>query len=308
VEIEAELDPKVAQADQLKSDFFNNVDAVSKLEAEATQQASNYTTQSDINSAKAKYATARASLDATANQLFEIAGANTRAETYPNIDSLRKLVSDANTKVSAGYNDRMTNAISSVASYDSISMQSISATLSEKFIEQALTVVIISAIFTAIVVFFIFRTFIPSLAVMVGAASDITIALGAMGLLGIQFTLASFAALMVLIAYSLDTDILLTTRVIKRTEGHAADRAHDAMKTGITMSVTAFIAFAVLFVLSVMTNISTYHEISTVALAGLIGDIFATWGINAVFVLWYAEKKEKEKGEIEKRGLSTIYK
>jgi len=308
VEIEVELDPTVSKADALKTDFFNKVDDVSRLEADSNVQASNTTSAADVQAAKEKYTAARAQLDAIANQVFDIAGSNTRAELYPNTDSLRKLVSDANVKIADGYKNRLTNAISKVADYDSISIQSISATLSAQFIDHAITVVIISAIFTAIVVFFIFRDFTPSIAVMIGAASDVLIAMGAMGLFGIPMTLASFAALMVLIGYSLDTDILLTTRVLKRSEGHAADRAYDSMKTGMTMSVTAFIAFAVLFVLSVLTNINTYYEISAVALAGLVGDIFATWGINAVIILWHAEEIEKKRGEIEKKGLSTIYK
>jgi hypothetical protein len=40
-----------------------------------------------------------------------------------------------------------------------------------------------------------------------------------------------------------------------------------------------------------MTNIPTYYEISAVALAGLFGDLLATWGINAVILLKYLEKK-----------------
>ena len=39
-------------------------------------------------------------------------------------------------------------------------------------------------------------------------------------------------------------------------------------------------------------RITTYYDISAVALAGLIGDLFATWGINAVTMLWYVEKNE----------------
>jgi hypothetical protein len=44
-----------------------------------------------------------------------------------------------------------------------------------------------------------------------------------------------------------------------------------------------------------MTHIPTYFEISSVALAGLFGDMFATWGINAVVVLYYVEHR-KAKG------------
>jgi preprotein translocase subunit SecF len=89
-----------------------------------------------------------------------------------------------------------------------------------------------------------------------------------------------------LVGYSLDTDILLTTRILKR-GGDPRENAFDAMKTGLTMSITGLVAFLSLFILSLLTHIPTYFEISAVALAGLIGDMFATWGINAVMVLHF---------------------
>jgi preprotein translocase subunit SecF len=135
-----------------------------------------------------------------------------------------------------------------------------------------------------------FRAIIPSIAVLTGAFSDIVIALGAMGLFGIPLTLPSFAALMMLVGYSLDTDILLTTRILKR-KGSPRDNAFDAMRTGLTMSATGMVAFGALFTLAIATHIPTYFEISAVALAGLVGDMFATWGINAVMILLYAEKR-----------------
>jgi preprotein translocase subunit SecF len=178
------------------------------------------------------------------------------------------------------------------AEYSEYSAETVSPALSMHFIEQALYVVLFSAVLSVILVFFFFRTFVPSLAVLVGAFSDIVIALGAMSFFGIPLTLPSFAALLMLIGYSLDTDILLTMRIIKRT-GDPRENAFDSMKTGMTMSVTAILAFSVLFILSTITHIATYYEISAVALSGLVGDLFATWGINAVMVLWYKERAGK---------------
>ena len=143
-----------------------------------------------------------------------------------------------------------------------------------------------SAVLSVILVFAFFKSVPPSIAVLTGALADIIIALGAMGLFQIPLTLPSFAALMMLIGYSLDTDILLTTRILKR-KGNPRENAFDAMKTGLTMSGTGMIAFGALFILSLMTHIPTYFEISAVALAGLVGDMFATWGINAVMILHY---------------------
>jgi preprotein translocase subunit SecF len=174
--------------------------------------------------------------------------------------------------------------------YAAISVQTVSPALSTHFIETAFNVVVLAVILSLILVFFFFRNLVPSIAVLTGALSDIVIALGAMGLLGVPLTLASFAALLMLLGFSLDTDILLTTRMLKR-KGDPRENAFDAMKTGITMSVMAIIAFAALFALATITHIPTYYEISAVALAGLVGDIFATWGINGVIILHHVEKK-----------------
>jgi preprotein translocase subunit SecF len=115
--------------------------------------------------------------------------------------------------------------------------------------------------------------------------------MGGMGLFQIPLTLPSVAALLMLIGFSLDTDILLTTRVTKRTEGNPAERAYGAMKTGIMMAGVSILGFSVLLILSIATQISTYYQISSVVIFGLIGDIVATWGINAVIILWYTERK-----------------
>ena len=81
-------------------------------------------------------------------------------------------------------------------------------------------------------------------------------------------------------------------RMLKR-RGDPREKAHHAMKTGLTMSATAMIAFGGLFLLALLTHIPTYYQISAVALAGLVGDVFATWGINAVLLLWHVEREEK---------------
>ncbi len=294
VEVELEQDEKTTELEAAKSAFFSEVDDVSRIESELVMNADNSTVLAD-------YREARKTLDAHADVIFQGSGADTRASLFNNTNELKKEVSAAYQAHSQAYKTRITDSMAREVSYSTISFQSVSASLSTKFIEKAIWVVVISAILTSIVVFFIFRTIIPSVAVMVGAASDVVIALGAMGLLGIPLTLASFAALLMLIGFSLDTDVLLTMRVVKRKEGHAEERAFDAMKTGMTMSSAAMIAFAVLFVLSSLTHITTYYEISAVALAGLVGDIFATWCLNAVIVLWYVQSHEG-KGEPERKG------
>ncbi len=308
VEINLPQDENLARAEKLKGEFFSLVDDASRLEANVAvldnnPNATSYGIPAD---SREKYLVSRERLNAISNELLLLSGSDEKSQAANNTNELRKLVSAAYNSINSDYQSKIRATIDRYIQYSSISFEIVSSTLSERFLSTAAWVVIVSSILATAIVFFVFRTFVPSLAVLVGAASDVIIALGAMGLFGIPLTLASFAALLMLIGFSLDTDILLTMRTLKRTEGHAKDRAFDSMKTGATMSLAAIAAFGSLFILSVLTNISTYYEISSVALAGLVGDLAATWCLNAVIILWHAEKKEKE-GEAAKTHFTNFY-
>ena len=299
IEVEVERGENLTRAEDLKTAFFSKIDEVSRLESDVT-----LTNQSA--DAVAKYMDARKEVDAQANELFAIAGLPQNASSMPTSNDLKNSVGIVYRKVLDDSSEKLANVLSGMVNYESASFNEVSASLSEKFLEKATNVVIYSTIFVSIVVFLIFRTAVPSLAVLTGAVSDVIIALGAMGLFGIPLTLASFAALLMLVGFSLDTDVLLTMRVIKRKEGNAHQRAYDAMKTGTTMSLALLLSFACLFILALVTHINTYYEISAVAIAGLVGDVFATWMLNAVIILHYLDKGGST-GDAEKPFLSSIF-
>lgn len=276
-EIEVPQSEDLVRAEELKEEFNALLPEITQLELRAYQNSS-YTSE---------YEERKEELEMVANELFAMVGMEVETDS---VNELQKEFSEAYTRVYSDYQESISKPINKYLEYDSISVQTVSPVLSTKFIEKVINVVVISAILSVILVFLFFRSIPPSIAVLTGALCDIIIALGAMGLFNIPLTLPSFAALMMLIGYSLDTDILLTTRILKR-KGDPRENAYDAMKTGLTMSGTGIIAFGALFMLSLMTHIPTYYEISAVALAGLVGDMFATWGINAVMILHYALKK-----------------
>ena len=139
----------------------------------------------------------------------------------------------------------------------------------------------------------VFLSPIPSIAVVFGAANDIIIALGAMGLFKIPLGVASVAGLLMLIGYSIDTDVLTAIRILRRGEGAPEERAYSAMRTGVTMTATAIVSFGVLFVVSLVAYVPTYYEIAGVVLFGLIGDIATTWLGNASMILLYKKRKER---------------
>lgn len=98
-----------------------------------------------------------------------------------------------------------------------------------------------------------------------------------------------------LIGFSLETDCMLTIRVLKRTEDNPVTRAFEAMKTGILMNFCAIGSFGVLIIVSMWLQIPTYYQIGTVAVIGSIVDFMATWLANAIMILWYVERQEKRR-------------
>ena len=281
-EIEVPQSSDLIKADELKGRFNALLPEVAYLEVATLQNSSN-------NEA---YLAKKAELDSIADELFLLAKKSRASMNISGTNDLQKEFNDAYSQVYSAYQESISGPINRHIEYDSISVQTVSPALSSHFIEIATNVVILAIILSFILVFLFFRSVVPSIAVLTGALADIIIALGAMGLFGVPLTLASFAALLMLLGFSLDTDILLTTRLLKR-KGDPRENAFDAMKTGLTMSVMAMIAFGALFILAAVTHIPTYYEISAVALAGLVGDMFATWGINGVLILHHVEGKAK---------------
>jgi len=173
---------------------------------------------------------------------------------------------------------------------DQYSITQVGSSLGSSFFKDAMIAVIIAFIMMSIVVFVTFRVPLPSLAVILCGFSDITFALAMVNLFGIKLSTAGFAAFLMLIGYSIDTDILLSTKVLKRKEGTVTDRVIDSMKTGLTMTGTAIAAVTVAYF---ATNSDVVKQIMIILIFGLIADIPFTWIQNAGILRWYVEERQK---------------
>ncbi|PIU22503.1 MAG: hypothetical protein COT14_00830 [Candidatus Diapherotrites archaeon CG08_land_8_20_14_0_20_30_16] len=174
-----------------------------------------------------------------------------------------------------------------------VEIKEISPTLSESFYNKALWVAIIAIIGIIIVVFLAFREFVPSVAIIACGILDVLGGLTGMVVLGIPLSLTTIPALLMLLGYSIDTDVLLTTKLLKRSEGSPKDRVGDSMRTGIYMTTTTLGALIVMLIFSYFYNVSVIFNISLVLFFGLIVDLIATWMMNGPILLWYVESKKK---------------
>jgi len=181
---------------------------------------------------------------------------------------------------------------------EDVSVETIGSSLGDAFFKQTMIAMILAFAFMAIVVFLYFKTPAPSAAVVLAAASNIIITIATLDVLGIKIGTAGIAALLMLIGYSVDTDILLTTRVLKTNEGTVYERIIGAIKTGLIMNITTLVAvLSALFI----SESDVLKEIVTVVLIGLFADMINTWIQNAGILRWYMESRDK-KEEAESSG------
>lgn len=145
-----------------------------------------------------------------------------------------------------------------------------------------------------IVIFILFRNFVPSITVVLCVLIDMIMTITVVNLLGIKLSTGGIIAFLMLIGYSVDTDILLTNRLMKRKDGTTNQKILGAVKTGITMTLTSLLAIlASLLVVKSFSPILT--QIFLIIVIGLFFDLVNTWITNVSILKWYTYKKEGRK-------------
>ncbi|HLC66932.1 MAG TPA: protein translocase subunit SecF [Candidatus Nanoarchaeia archaeon] len=173
-------------------------------------------------------------------------------------------------------------------SREEYSVEIVGATLGQSFFRQTMIALAIAFVFMSTVVFISFRNIAPSLFVVLAALADIITTLAIFNVFGFELTTASIAAFLMLIGYSIDTDVLLTSRVLRRKYGTISDATVGAFTTGATMSVTTLCA--TLIGLS-LTQSELLRQMMFIIFTGVIVDMVYTWCYNAPILKWYLERK-----------------
>jgi len=182
-----------------------------------------------------------------------------------------------------------TSAIESVAldaDYDVVLIASQSPSFGSSSQQQALLGLVVAFGGMSLLVFLMFRTFVPSIAVVVSAFSDIMIPLAVMNLFGIQLSLGTVAALLMLVGYSVDSDLLLNNHILRR-RGQFYESAYRAIRTGVTMTLTSIAAMVVMTVVARLLGIPLLPEIGLVLTIGLVADLMNTYLLNMSLLRWY---------------------
>lgn len=163
--------------------------------------------------------------------------------------------------------------------------------LSGDFYKQLAIAVLISFILMSFVIFFLFKTFIPSIAVIFSAFADIVMAVTISNIFEIRLSAAGIAAFLMLIGYSVDNNILLTMRVLRNRGQSINSRIYSSFKTGIFMTCVGLSALIPAFF--IVTGLpDSFRQIFFILAIGLSATIINTWLTNASIIKWYAESKK----------------
>ncbi len=198
--------------------------------------------------------------------------------------------------------DSLTKKVNTDYGYAAPEIKQAGALYGESLQTQALKALVVSFCLMAVIVFLIFRTFVPSVAVVLSAFSDIVIAAAFIAIAGIELSLGTVAALLMLIGYSVDSDILLTTRLLKR-RGNLDDKVTNAMTTGLTMTGTTLAAIIVMYLVATysyliipkLPQISIISDISIVLIFGLFADLMNTWMLNTGILKWHLQRPRRRR-------------
>jgi preprotein translocase subunit SecF len=171
---------------------------------------------------------------------------------------------------------------------DNYSVEFVGSSLGESFYRQMAVAILLAFIFMALVVFITFRMPIPSFIVVFAAFADMVCTIATLSLFDIKLSTAGIAAILLLIGYSIDTDILLTTKLLKRRDGSIFERLYESMKTGLTMTTTTIVALTIAYF--VATSL-VLKQMFLIIVVGLLFDVIMTYAMNAGLLVWYAKKR-----------------
>lgn len=173
------------------------------------------------------------------------------------------------------------------------SLSQVSPSLGQDAQITAITGVLVAFLLMSILVIILFRSVIPAVVIILSAVSNIFIATATMNIVGIELSMGAVGALLMLIGYSVDSDILMNSYVIKQKQEDFNSQVHEAMRTGITMTISSLSAMIVMFIVASIFGISLLADMGFILAVGLTADLINTYMMNVAILRWYVNRGDK---------------
>jgi len=156
------------------------------------------------------------------------------------------------------------------------------SSLAAGFWKQAQKAILLAVVLMCIIVVLAFKKPILFGAIMLNVFADLGTTIAIMSLTGIKLSLAAIAALLMILGYGVDSNILLCTRAIKERGGTRLERINNTLPTGITMTATTMAPLVAILLLARAAELKT---IAAILLIGLAVDFIYTWFMNVNIIM-----------------------
>lgn len=205
-----------------------------------------------------------------------------------NVQSVRGYGIEIQVDKDVGVNGVISDLKNLGVAVNSFSSESIGSFLGNLFFEQVVSILSIGFVLMSIVIFIIYRNLITSFGIVFASLANILTALAVTSLLGIKISFAGFAALLMLIAYTVDTNIVLTNQVLKTTPENFRKQYRRALSTGLTLISTITLTMLVVLLLSPSKLLV---NVSQILVIGFIFDLPYTWILNSSLLEWWVSRR-----------------
>ena len=170
------------------------------------------------------------------------------------------------------------------------SVETIGPALGEAFWNQVVEVLVGGFIFMGIMVFLIYRSPVPSFAIVITSISNIITTIALTNLIGMKMSFPGFAALLMVLSYTVDTNIVLTTKSLRSGKKNFMKTYKQAFNTALKIILAVIVSMSVMFLIPTSRIIT---DIATILVVGLTNDVVYTWILNASILEMYVEREKK---------------
>lgn len=177
--------------------------------------------------------------------------------------------------------------------YLSFSEESVGPALGNLFFEQVRNTLIIAFLLMSVVIFIIYRNLVSSFGIVFASLGNILTTLAITSVMGIDLSFAGFAGLLMLIAFTVDTNIVLTSKVVAYGSDGFMARYRKAFVTGVMLIATITATMVIAMFLS---SSKLLVNVAEVLVIGFLSDLVYTWILNAGLLEMHFNRKNRHMG------------
>jgi preprotein translocase subunit SecF len=153
--------------------------------------------------------------------------------------------------------------------------------LGEAFFYQISTLLAIAYVLLFITNLYIYKKPVVAITIILSSIANIIVVFGVMNLLGLKISFAGFSSLLILIAFAIDANVILATKILSGALEEFYEQYKKGLITGLTINASLIISMLIVLFLSNSPFLINIAQIQTI---GFIADIFNTWILNAAII------------------------